>query len=172
MEVAATTPLIESETSTTGTTLAGSEMNTLPIMQRYTWMAMYLMPDVTSMNGFHIDGQRDRGLGYSLDGIAGTQPIVGGVATNRIVSSTPNAIEEVKLASTVLPAEFGHSAGGMLSATYKSGTNRFHFEGEDRYVNNDMLHRAYFNLGNALQLSRAFQHRQRSCLHTEASRWA
>jgi len=25
-------------------------------------MAMYLMPDVTSMNRFHIDGQRDRGL--------------------------------------------------------------------------------------------------------------
>jgi hypothetical protein len=149
MEVEATSPLVESETSTTGTILAGKEMNTLPIMQRYTWMTMYLMPDVTSMNGFHIDGQRDRGWGYSLDGISGTQPIIGGEATNRVVSTTPNAIEEVKLASTVLPAEFGHSAGGLLSATYKSGTNRFHFEGEDRYVNNDMLHRAYFNLGNA-----------------------
>jgi hypothetical protein len=149
MEVAATTPLVETETSTTGTIMPGKEMNTLPIMQRYTWMTMYLMPDVTSMNGFHIDGQRDRGIGYSMDGIAGTQPVVGGVATNRIMSTTPNAIEEVKLASTVLPAEFGHTAGGMLSATYKSGTNRFHFEGEDRYVNNDELHRAYFNLGNA-----------------------
>src|SRR5207302_7216540 len=62
MEVAATSPLVESETSTTGTILPGSEMNTLPIMQRYTWMTMNLMPDVTSMNGFHIDGQRDRGL--------------------------------------------------------------------------------------------------------------
>jgi hypothetical protein len=149
MEVEATTPLVESETSTTGTIMPGKEMNTLPIMQRYTWMTMYLMPDVTSMNGFHIDGQRDRGLGYNLDGIPGTQPVIGGEATNRVVSTTPNAIEEVKLASTVLPAEFGHSAGGMLSATCKSGTNRFHFEGEDRYVNNDELHRAYFNLGNA-----------------------
>ena len=88
MEVAATSPLIETETSTTGTILAGKEMNTLPIMQRYTWMTMYLMPDVTSMNGFHIDGQRDRGLGYNLDGIAGTQPIVGGVATNGVTFTT------------------------------------------------------------------------------------
>jgi hypothetical protein len=149
MEVTAATPLVETETSTTGTILPGKEMNALPIMQRYTWMTMYMMPDVTSMNGFHIDGMRDRGIGYTMDGIAGTQPVVGGVATNRIMSTTPNAIEEVKLASTVLPAEFGHSAGGLLSATYKSGTNRFHWEGEDRYVNNDMLHRAYFNLGNA-----------------------
>ncbi|HEY3838712.1 MAG TPA: TonB-dependent receptor [Bryobacteraceae bacterium] len=148
-EVTADSPLVETATSTTGTQLAGKEMNTLPIMQRYTWMSMYLMPDVTSMNGFHIDGMRDRGLGYSLDGITGTQPVVGGEATNTTVSTTANAIEEVKMASTVLPAEFGHSAGGLLSATYKSGTNRLHWEGEDRYVNNDMLHRAYFNLGNA-----------------------
>ncbi|MGH9668111.1 MAG: carboxypeptidase regulatory-like domain-containing protein, partial [Bryobacteraceae bacterium] len=149
LEVNATSPLVEAATSTTGTILPGREMNALPIMQRYTWMTMYLMPDVTSMNGFHIDGQRDRGIGYTLDGVSGTQPVIGGVATNRIVSTTSNAIEEVKLASTALPAEFGHSAGGVLSATYKSGTNRFHWEGEDRYVNNAMLHRAYFNLGNA-----------------------
>ena len=149
VQVDATSPLVETTTATTGSILPGRQMNTLPIMQRYTWMTMYLMPDVTSMNGFHIDGQRDRGIGYTVDGIPGTQPVIGGVATNRIVSTTPNAIEEVKLASTVLPAEYGHSAGGLLSATYKSGTNRFHWEGEDRYVNNAMLHRAYFNLGNA-----------------------
>ncbi len=149
IEVTAATPLLETATSTTGSVLAGHEMNQLPIMQRYTWMTMYLMPGVTSMNGFHIDGQRDRGIGYTMDGISGTDPGIGGVATNTIMSTTQNAIQEVKLSSTVLPAEYGHSAGGMLSATYRSGTNDLHFEGEDRYVNNDMLHRAYFNLGNA-----------------------
>ena len=76
----------------------------------------------------------------------GTEPIRGGVATNRIMSTTQNAIEEVKMVTTVLPAENGHSAGGMLSVTYKSGTNQLHFEAEDRYINNPLLHRAYFNL--------------------------
>ncbi|MBI1791253.1 MAG: TonB-dependent receptor [Acidobacteria bacterium] len=146
VEVTAATPLLETATSTTGTVLAGVQMNALPIMQRYAWMAMYLMPGVTSMNGFHIAGQRDRGLGYNMDGIPGTEPIRGGVATNRIMSTTQNAIEEVKMVTTVLPAENGHSAGGMLSATYKSGTNQLHFEAEDRYINNPLLHRAYFNL--------------------------
>ncbi|HWA14993.1 MAG TPA: carboxypeptidase regulatory-like domain-containing protein, partial [Gemmatimonadales bacterium] len=149
VEVTSAAPLLETATSTTGTVLAGKQMNALPIMQRYTWMTMYMMPGVTSMNGFHIAGQRDRGLGYSMDGISGTEPVRGGVATNRIMSTTQNAIEEVKMVTTVLPAENGHSAGGMLSATYKSGTNQLHVESEDRYVNNDMLHRAYFNLGNA-----------------------
>jgi Carboxypeptidase regulatory-like domain len=146
VEVSAATPLLETATSTTGTVLAGVQMNALPIMQRYAWMTMYLMPGVTSMNGFHIAGQRDRGLGYNMDGISGTEPIRGGVATNRIMSTTQNAIEEVKMVTTVLPAENGHSAGGMLSLTYKSGTNKLHFEGEDRYINNSLLHRAYFNL--------------------------
>jgi hypothetical protein len=146
IEVTAATPLLETATSTTGTVLAGKQMNALPIMQRYAWMAMYLMPGVTSMNGFHIAGQRDRGLGYSMDGITGTEPIRGGVATNRIMSTTQNAIEEVKMVTTVLPAENGHSAGGLLSVTYKSGTNQLHAEAEDRYINNPLLHRAYFNL--------------------------
>jgi hypothetical protein len=148
LEVTSASPLVEAATSTSGTQLAGKEMNSLPIMQRYTWMAMYLMPDVTSMNGFHMDGQRDRGLGYTLDGVVGTQPVVGGEATNTTLSTTANAIQEVKMASTVLPAEFGHSAGGLFSATYKSGANRFHWEGEDRYTDNAMYHRPYFGLTN------------------------
>ena len=73
------------------------------------------------------------------------------------MSTTQNAIQEIKMVTTVLPAEYGHSAGGMLSATYKSGTNQLHFEGEDRYINNSLLHRAYFNLlrpTSPVQLSR------------------
>ncbi|MCC6589498.1 MAG: carboxypeptidase regulatory-like domain-containing protein [Bryobacterales bacterium] len=146
VQVMATTPLLETATSTTGTVLAGTQMNAIPIMQRYTWMAMYLMPGVTSMNGFHIAGARDRGIGYQSDGIPATEPVRSGVATNRIMSTTNNAIEEVKMVTTVLPADSGHSAGGMLSITYKSGTNDLHAEAEDRYINNPLLHRAYFNL--------------------------
>ncbi|HUS05732.1 MAG TPA: carboxypeptidase regulatory-like domain-containing protein [Bryobacteraceae bacterium] len=146
VDVTAQAPLLEAATSTTGTVLSGRQMNALPIQQRYTWMTMYLVPGVTSMNGFHIAGQRDRGLGYTMDGISGTEPIRGGVATNRIMSTTQNAIEEVKMVTTVLPAENGHSAGGLLSATYRSGTNDFHGEAEDRYMNNALKHRDFFQL--------------------------
>jgi Carboxypeptidase regulatory-like domain len=150
IEVSAASPLLETATSTTGTIMAGKEMNTLPIMQRYVWMTMYLMPGVTSMDGFSIDGMRPRGLGLTLDGMSGLEPVVRGESTNGTMSTDPDAIQEVKLVTTVLPAEYGGSAGGMLSETYKSGTNAFHFESQDRYVNNAMLHRAYFNLtGNA-----------------------
>jgi hypothetical protein len=95
VEVNAAPPMLETATATTGTVLSGTQMNSLPIMQRYTWMTMYTMPGVNSMNGFHIAGQRDRGIGYTMDGISGTEPIRGGVSTIRIKSTNQNAIEEV-----------------------------------------------------------------------------
>ncbi|HYM11952.1 MAG TPA: carboxypeptidase regulatory-like domain-containing protein [Bryobacterales bacterium] len=146
VEVTATTPLLETATSTTGTVVAGSFLNTIPVEQRYIFLNTYYLPGVTAMNGYHISGTRDRGFGLTLDGISGVEPIRQGVATNRIMSTTPNAIQEVKLVTTVLPAEDGHTAGGLMSATYVSGTNKLHFEVEDRYLGNAELHRAFFNL--------------------------
>ena len=41
VEVNAAPPMLETATSTTGSVLSGTQMNSLPIMQRYTWMTMY-----------------------------------------------------------------------------------------------------------------------------------
>ncbi|MBK9169387.1 MAG: TonB-dependent receptor [Bryobacterales bacterium] len=146
IEVTGQTPLLEAATSSTGTTISGRSVDRLPVQQRYMWMTMYFMPGVTSMAGFHIAGQRDRGIGYTMDGISATEPVRGGVATNRIMSTTPNAVEEVKLTTTVMPAEYGHSPAGGMSLTFKSGTNQLHGEAEDRYINNALLHRNHFVL--------------------------
>ena len=146
VEVTAAAPQLETTTSSTGTVMEGSQMNTLPVEQRYTWMTMYYMPDINSMNGYHADGMRDRGMTYQADGISGAQPIIGGESTATTLSTTPNAVEEVKATTTVLPAEYGHSAGGQLSWTYKSGTNKIHFEAEDRYINKTLYPHSYFQL--------------------------
>lgn len=37
-----------------------------------------------------------------------------------------NAVAEVKVLTTVPPAEYGHSAGGVISVVKKSGTNELH----------------------------------------------
>ncbi len=147
MEVTGVPPLLEAVTSTTGTVMAGVQMNALPVMQRWTWMAMYMLPGVITEGSaaFHIAGQRARGVGFVMDGISGADPIREGTAVTTTASTTQNAIEEVKMVTTALPAEYGHSAGGLMSVTYKSGTNQLHGEAEDRYINNTLLHRAYFN---------------------------
>ena len=151
VEVTGATPLLEAVTSTTGTVMAGVQMNALPVMQRWTWMAMYMLPGVITEGSaaFHIAGQRARGVGFIMDGVSGADPIREGTGVTTTASTTQNAIEEVKMVTTSLPAEYGHSAGGLMSVTYKSGTNRVHGEAEDRYINNELLHRAYFNLNKA-----------------------
>jgi hypothetical protein len=84
-----------------------------------------------------------------MDGVSGADPIRLGTGVTTTASRLRNAIEEVKMVTTALPARYGHSAGGMMSVTYKSGTNQLHREAEDRYINNTLLHRAYFNLNHA-----------------------
>jgi hypothetical protein len=151
VQVTGETPLLEVATATTGTMISNMQMEALPLQQRFQWAALYILPGVLNETGktFHIDGERARGIGYALDGVTGVDPITQGIATTSAISTTQAAIEEVKVTTTVLPAQYGHSAGGMQSATYKAGTNQLHGDAMGNYVDNAMLHRAYFVLQKA-----------------------
>jgi hypothetical protein len=52
-------------------------------------------------------------------------------------------MEEVKVITTALPAEYGHSGGGLMSITYKSGSNQLHGIAEERYMARHMIHRNF-----------------------------
>jgi hypothetical protein len=52
-------------------------------------------------------------------------------------------MEEVKVLTTGVSAEYGHSAGGSMKMVYKSGTNQLHVSFEDRYLNGKWVHRNY-----------------------------
>ena len=149
IEVTAAAPLLESATSTTGSVMAGTVFNKLPNAQRTIWMVMYEMPGITGMNAMNVNGQRSRNLTYTMDGIMGTEPLNkmgSGNNAENVTSTTVSAIEEVKVITTMLPAEYGHSSGGMISATYKSGTNTLHLDAENRYLNGATRHREFFQL--------------------------
>ncbi len=108
-------------------------------------MTLY-MPGLSVINGLHAVGQRERAMGMMLDGISGKEPVRGVVNDDqRIMTGTLDMVQEFKMWTTGLPAEFGHSSGGILSAVYKSGTNGFHGSAEDRYLNGSLVHRQYFD---------------------------
>src|SRR5262249_7357407 len=110
---------------------------------------MYEMPGITGMNAMNVNGQRSRNLTYTMDGVSGTEPINkmgSGNNAENVTSTVMSAVEEVKVITTVLPAEYGHSSGGMISATYKSGTNQIHLDAENRYLNGATRHREFFQL--------------------------
>src|SRR5262249_57176676 len=57
--------------------------------------------------------------------------------------TTKDACQEVKLYTTGAPAELGHSAGGLMSIVFRSGTNQLHGSAEDRFIGRPMIHRSY-----------------------------
>ena len=137
------TPLLDTETSTSGQTLSGSELVKLPVSQKTTNRMLWYYPGATATSGYHILGQRQNAVGYQVDGIEGKEPGIqsfGGTDTQ--ISTTVDAFEEVKVFTTGTPAEYGHSAGGMMSVVFKSGANQLHMSLEDRYLGKDMIHRS------------------------------
>ena len=146
VEVRAITPLLETETTVAGGVIDGQTVVKIPILQKLTFRILPYLPGTQVVNGLHLNGARERAMAYQLDGLSAKEPVSGNVGTtNRVVTSSIDAISEVKAYATGMPAEFGHSAGGALSVLFRSGTNAFHGSLEDRYLNNTLLHRDYFD---------------------------
>ena len=144
VNVDASAPLLETETTSTGQILEGETIVKIPVLQKYAFRVLLYLPSTSNINGQHVVGQRERSLGYTMDGVGGKEPARGlPAATNQVMSTTIDALQEVKLFTTGMPAEFGHSAGGLLSTVFKSGTNQFHGSAEDRYIQKALIHRNY-----------------------------
>ena len=143
VQVVASAPLLETETAAAGQILEGSTVVKIPVLQKYAFRILLYLPGTSNINGQHVLGQRERAMGYTMDGVSGKEPVRGAIGTtNQVTSTTIDALQEVKLYTTGLPAEFAGGGGGLLSTVFKSGTNQLHGSAEDRYINKDLIHRA------------------------------
>ena len=149
IEVSSAATLLETETSATGSVVAGSVLYDLPLYQRYVNSTLNLVPGMTSggyayggsLGSYHLAGQRSGAIGIFEDGVNGNDQ-QGGTET---IKPLQNSLAEVKVLTTVPPAEYGHSAGGVISVAKKSGTNEIHgmasFYGRTR----SMQHRLFYD---------------------------
>jgi len=144
IQVQGSAPLLETETTSTGQILEGETIVKIPVLQKYVFRVLLYLPSTSNINGQHVVGQRERSLGYTMDGIGGKEPVRSMISTtNAVTSTTIDALQEVKLFTTGMPAEFGHSAGGIMTTVFKSGTNSWHGSAEDRYISKPLIHRTY-----------------------------
>lgn len=144
--VTSATPLLETETAASGQVLEGETIVKIPVLQKAFYRMYLYMPGMNVINGQHAVGQRQRSLGFTLDGVSAKEPVLGNPNSHEtVITSTLDMIQEFKMYTTGLPAEFGHSSGGQLSGVFKSGTNQFHGSLEDRYLNGRLVHRQYFD---------------------------
>jgi hypothetical protein len=131
--VEATPVAVQFNTSTMGLTLDTKMTNNLPIIHRNPFLLVSLNPATvirssTEQSPFHhwAASQFDVGGNTSTknDIILDGSPSM----TGQKSSYTPpmDAVQEVNLQQNAVDAEFGHSAGGVLSVSMKSGTNNYH----------------------------------------------
>jgi len=149
IEVTGGAQLLETETSATGTVVSGNVLYDMPLYQRFINSTMNIVPGMTTggyaygggLGAYHLAGQRAGAIGIFEDGVNGNDQNSGTETTKPI----QNSIAEVKVLTTVPPAEYGHSAGGVISAVKKSGSNEYHglasFYGRSRM----MQHRLFFD---------------------------
>ena len=139
---------LETETSVAGAIMENRTFIRMPVLQMRTYNIMTYLPGLnnTGFNSFNVIGQRSRSMGYTIDGVSAKEPVrATSVSHTETVQTSTDALQEVKLLTTGVPAEFGRAGAGALVAVFKSGTNSLHGSAEDRYINQEFLHRRYFD---------------------------
>ncbi len=151
IQVSAQGTLLETETSTTGSLTEGDTLYKMPLYQRYVLNSLNLNPGMTmngyayggSLGGFNVAGQRSTGTAVFEDGVLGNDPQS---STGNDIKPVENSVDEVKVLTGTLPAEYGHSTGGMVTVVKKGGTNSLHGMAADLGRTRMMTHRQFFNL--------------------------
>jgi hypothetical protein len=151
VEVSSRGTLLETETSSTGTVTEGETLYKMPLYQRYVLNTLNLSPGVTmngyayggNLGGFNVSGQRSTGTTVFEDGVFGNDPVE---STGTDIKPVENSVDEVQVLTGTLPAEYGHTTGGVVAVVKKSGTNDFHGTASDLGRTRSMTHRQFFNL--------------------------
>jgi len=148
---------VETVSPTVGGTVTGAPIEALPLNGRNILDLALTQPGVTPSPGtvlpavagvpsgdFNIAGGRDNAITYLLDGGDNTS-VTYGVP---VMNPNPDAVAEFRILTNNYTAEYGRSAGGVVTVVTKSGTNDWHGSVYD-YLRNDALDaNNFFNKSN------------------------
>ncbi len=131
VEVKATAPLLESETSSIGQFIERATVFNMPIESRRTGSLVRLMGAVAFKQEnageqipiFSMAGGRSQNQMWQLDGGI-VQNMALGVAQMSL-NPPSESLQEFKAESNNYSAEFGRAGGGLILMTTRSGTNQF-----------------------------------------------
>jgi outer membrane receptor protein involved in Fe transport len=134
VEVTAAAPLIDTSTSSLGQVIGNKKILDLPLNGRNAFALGLLAGNTIPVQGmgtnlpFVTGGGRFGVNDVLLDGVDNNTSVTSGSIGRAGIAYTPSvdAVEEFKVKTSSFSAEFGRSAGGIISATTKSGTNSLH----------------------------------------------
>lgn len=134
VDVVATIPLVESQTSNVTQTVTRDMLAALPLPNRAASSLASLAPGVVMIDQgtgtaenypvFSVAGGRARNQVFILDGGNATNA-VGLTRPQQLTSLPVDAMQEFRVTSNNYSAEFGHSTGGVISMSTRAGTNSY-----------------------------------------------
>jgi hypothetical protein len=136
VQVTSEAPVLQSDTTQVSTLINSRAVTNIPLATRnYVELTLLapgsIHPDNSTFNNGdntasggrpYINGNREQSNNFILDGMDNNQTSDNLLA----VTPSPDAIQEFNLITQNAPAEFGNFQGGIVNASIKSGTNKFH----------------------------------------------
>src|SRR5215475_1315606 len=95
----------------------------------------------TNINGFSFAGGRKTTNEILVDGLPTTNPS----DETYTLTPSPDSIQEFKVLTTPFSAEYGHTGGGVMIATSRSGSNDLHGSAYDIFRNRLLNGRDFFS---------------------------
>src|ERR1700733_13126884 len=141
-------PQLQSETTQVSTLIDSRTVTDIPLATRnYVELTLLapgsIHPDNSQFNNGdntssgarpYINGNREQSNNFILDGMDNNQTS----ENNLGFTPSPDAIQEFNLITNNASAEFGNFMGGIVNASIKSGTNKFHGDAWE-FFRNDKL---------------------------------
>lgn len=138
-------PLLDTENSSIGQVVQSAQIVNLPLLGRDTYSLGELVPgvrpsagmnqlpvDIITTSSISINGAPGSANSYLLDGAPNTAP-----AQNQpIIYPNPDLVQEFKVETNNISAEYGRAAGGVFNIVTKAGTNALHGDAYEFFRNN------------------------------------
>lgn len=162
IDVNASAPLLQTDSSTVASTVTGRAVQDLPLNGRNYIQLVQLIPganegppggvgsgtrpdDRRQSTSVSVNGQSDLINDQLIDGMDNNERIIGTIG----VRPSIDAISEVRALTNSYEADQGRSAGAVINIITKSGTNKFHGSLYE-FFRNDALNASAFQFGGHL----------------------
>src|SRR5436309_9046337 len=156
VQVTATSPLIETDSSQRGQVITGEQTRELPLNGReYSALALLttgvrqsaLNRSTTGTpreGAFNVNGLRSTFNNFLIDGVDNNAYGTSNQGfSNQVMQPPPDAVGEFKVVTNNMSAEYGRAAGATINVNYRSGTNALHGTGWE-FLRDDALNATGF----------------------------
>jgi hypothetical protein len=155
VEVSSITPVLQTETADVGGVVQKEQIVDLPLNgRRYSDLALLeagIQRNQVNTNNqapdrFSSNGNLETQNYFSLDGIDNNSGSTNLQESSvQVIQPPPDALQEFRIQTRTYSAEFGTSAGAVINASIKSGTNQFHGDVWEFLRNSSLDANSYFN---------------------------